>query len=59
VTWDVHGVSDEDISSWISCHINWWFSTNTSEELAASIITAVKEDKLLGAMVALYRRRAG
>jgi hypothetical protein len=54
VTWDFHGVADEHFSSWISSQVHLWFSTNSSDELPASIIRAVKEDKLLGELIVLY-----
>jgi len=54
VTWDFHGVADEDFSSWISSQVHWWFSINISDKLPASIIRAVKADKLLGELNVLY-----
>jgi len=58
VTWDFHGVADEDFSSWISSQVHRWFSTSISDELPASIIRAVKADKLLGELTVLYRGSA-
>jgi len=58
VTWDFHGVANEDFSSWISSQVHWRFSTNISDKLPASIIRAVKAEKLVGELNVLYRGSA-